>query len=364
MYSATASEIQTGKQIAPPMLDWYDRERRHLPWRSDPGISSNPYHVWLSEIMLQQTTVATVKSYFKRFLELWPDVTDMAAAEQDDILQEWAGLGYYARARNLHKCARLITQVHNGRFPDTEKELLDLPGVGPYTAAAISAIAFDRRSVVVDGNIERVMSRVFKSYAELPKGKAEFYRLANLATPDARVGDYAQSLMDLGATICTPKSPKCAICPIQPHCLGMLEATDLPRKAPKKIKPTRLGFSYWITNGEGAVLLERRPEKGLLGGMPGLPGTDWITDQTPDTDALNQKLNFLTHLNNSSIEGFVKHTFTHFHLELRLGHIKLSTTPDIPENYFWMSQDRIEAYGLPTVMKKAVSLALKYEDHK
>ncbi|MTI08875.1 A/G-specific adenine glycosylase [Curvivirga aplysinae] len=357
MDHATKTEIALGQKIAPPMLDWYDQHRRHLPWRHDPGIKANPYYVWMSEIMLQQTTVATVKSYFEKFTNLWPDISDMANAPLEDILQEWAGLGYYARARNLHKCAQTIMQDFNGQFPETEAELLMLPGIGPYTAAAIASIAFNQRAVVVDGNIERVMSRVFKSYAELPKERAEFYRLANLATPDSRVGDYAQSLMDLGATICTPKSPKCAICPIQPHCLGKLEAEGLPRKAPKKIKPTRKGLSLWITTLDGYLLLERRPEKGLLGKMPGLPGTDWIEGQEPDIDTLMQKMQFLPKLEHQLAEGEAKHTFTHFHLFLSVGKITLSNTCDLPHNYFWLSLDQLDEFGLPTVFKKAVSLA-------
>ncbi len=362
--STLKNEVLRGSEIAKPMLHWYDQHRRHLPWRSHPGENANPYHVWLSEIMLQQTTVATVKSYFKRFLELWPDVTDMAAAPLDDILQEWAGLGYYARARNLHKCACIVTRDHNGRFPDTEDALLALPGLGPYTAAAISAIAFQQHSVVVDGNVERVMSRIFKSYAELPKERPEFYRLANLATPNTRVGDYAQSLMDLGATICTPKSPKCAICPIQSSCLGKLEAVDLPRKAPKKVKPTRLGLSYWVTTDDGHILLERRPDKGLLGGRAGLPGTSWIVDQAPDKNGLDHSLDFLPHLNSALIEGLVKHTFTHFHLELQVSKIKLSQKIDVPEAFFWIEKEAITDYGLPTVMKKAVLLAIESKTSK
>ncbi|MDX1737738.1 MAG: A/G-specific adenine glycosylase [Alphaproteobacteria bacterium] len=345
--------------VASDMIDWYDTHRRDLPWRAHPGQPSDPYHIWLSEIMLQQTTVATVKSYFAKFLSLWPDITAMADAPLEDILQAWAGLGYYARARNLHKCANVIMHQYNGCFPETEAELLTLPGIGPYTAAAIASIAFQQRAVVVDGNIERVMARLHKSEAQLPRDKKEIYRLAELETPDNRCGDYAQSLMDLGATICTPKSPKCIICPIQIHCRAGTTAEEYPKKAPKKEKPTRIGNCIYLTTQDGYTLLERRPEKGLLGKMPGLAGGDWTTDNEPKPEyplalaGLIDSAQGLNHL------GEIKHTFTHFHLFLNVFEIEIPNLTEIPDNYYWVESQTIKEAGLPTVFKKALSLATK-----
>lgn len=271
-------------EVANSLLDWYDRERRHLPWRAEPGQYSNPYHVWLSEVMLQQTTVATVKSYFAKFLTKWPTINALAAASLEDVLKEWAGLGYYARARNLHKCAQTIAFELGNTFPNTESELRKLPGVGDYTAAAIAAIAFDEPAVVVDGNIERVVSRLFRINEPLPKAKKQIKEATATITPPQRPGDFAQAMMDLGAGICTPKTPKCLLCPISAGCkaqkVGDME--KFPAKAPKKAKPTRRAISFWLEH-DGHVLLERRPAKGLLGGMPGFFSTEWI--ERPDFPA-------------------------------------------------------------------------------
>jgi len=267
-------------QISKLLLHWYDHNARVLPWRVTPaecaaGRLPDPYHVWLSEIMLQQTTVITVGPYFKNFLSRWPTVNALSAAKDADVMAEWAGLGYYARARNLLRCARIITHQENGIFPCTELALLKLPGIGPYTAAAIAAIAYDIPATVLDGNIERVMARVFAMTAFLPEGKPLLRGHAYQATPQKRVGDYVQSVMDLGATICTPRNPKCPICPLRNICIGKAEgiAATLPRKHPKAAKPTRRGYVYFAYCQNQTMLLETRPNQGLLGGMLALPST-------------------------------------------------------------------------------------------
>ncbi len=340
---------------AKTLLDWYDRHARDLPWRVAPadraqGIEPDPYRVWLSEIMLQQTTVAAVKAYFERFTMLWPTVADLAAAPDDQVMGEWAGLGYYARARNLLKCARAVVDQHDGQFPKDHKTLLSLPGIGPYTAAAISAIAFDRPETVVDGNVERVMARIFDVETPLPAAKPELTDHAASLTPDLRPGDYAQAVMDLGATICTPKSPACGICPWMDICAARKSgrAAELPRKSPKTPKPTRYGYIYVGRRSDGAWLLERRPEKGLLGGMLGWPGSEWSeapVEKPPTTK---------DHWKDGQAE--IRHTFTHFHLRLalRIANLPDGTTTDrgtfIPGHDFRPSD-------LPTVMRKAFDLA-------
>ncbi|RED54274.1 A/G-specific adenine glycosylase [Aestuariispira insulae] len=345
---------QIESHLATRMLDWYDQHRRSLPWRAEPGIRPDPYHVWLSEIMLQQTTVATVRDYYRKFLSLWPDVREMAAAPLDDILAAWAGLGYYARARNLHKCAQTVANEHSGRFPETEAELIKLPGIGRYTAAAVASIAFEEPATVVDGNIERVMARLFACHAEIPKEREQHYQLAKSCTPELRPGDYAQSLMDLGATVCTPRSPKCTLCPALDLCLGRMEAESLPRKAPKKNKPTRRGTCFWIERADGHVLLEKRPEKGLLGGMTGFPGSPWQEEDQP----LPQPP--LPHLAPTLLEGHVKHTFTHFHLELSVATATLAESHlpnQMEDQFFWAAEEKLDSLALPTVMKKVRLLA-------
>ncbi|MDE3121750.1 MAG: A/G-specific adenine glycosylase, partial [Paracoccaceae bacterium] len=270
------------------LLGWYDRNARVMPWRVGPaerkaGQRPDPYRVWLSEVMLQQTTVAAVRDYFHRFTERWPSVSDLAAAEDASVMAEWAGLGYYARARNLLKCARAVATEHKGRFPQTRDGLLGLPGIGPYTAAAVAAIAFDEVATVVDGNVERVVARLFAVETPLPAAKPELTRLAATLTPQDRPGDHAQAMMDLGATICTPRKPACGICPLVEPCAARAAglAADLPRKAPKAEKPTRFGIVYLARRSDGAWLLERRPDRGLLGGMLGWPGSDWSAAPTP-----------------------------------------------------------------------------------
>ena len=339
------------------LLAWYDRHRRAMPWRALPGQRPDPYHVWLSEIMLQQTTVATVGPYFRRFLGLWPSVTDLAAAELDEILHAWQGLGYYARARNLHKCAIAVTEECGGVFPDTEAALLELPGVGPYTAAAVAAIAFGRRATVVDGNVERVMARLYAIETPLPAAKAEMRAKAEALTPAERCGDYAQAVMDLGATVCTPRNPACGICPWMAACAARrlgIEA-DLPRRAAKAEKPTRRGVAFWLVAPDGAVLLRRRPESGLLGGMMEVPSSGWREgpwSESLDTSAAPLEADW------QPLPGLVRHTFTHFHLELKVLAAQAASRADVEG--IWCEPGRFGEYALPTAMKKIVRLAVAY----
>jgi len=337
------------------LLAWYDVHRRTLPWRALPSEKPNPYHVWLSEIMLQQTTVATVKSYFVKFLKLWPTVEVLAATQQEDILKEWAGLGYYARARNLHKCAQVIVASHGGKFPRTEAELRTLPGVGEYTAAAIAAIAFGEPTTVVDGNIERITARVFRVQVALPSAKKEIKANVTSLTPSDRPGDFAQAMMDLGSSVCSPKNPSCLLCPVAIHCAakGKGDMALYPVKAPKKIRPTRRAVSFWLMHNDH-VLLERRPQKGLLGGMPGLFSTLW--EEREDFPTQEEWLPYKPSDDYfKKIEGEAKHTFTHFHLLTQLVVAKATNKYNI-ENGFWHPIAEIEAVGLPTVFKKITLL--------
>jgi A/G-specific adenine glycosylase len=336
------------------LLGWYDAHARVLPWRVGPaeraaGVVPDPYRVWLSEIMLQQTTVAAVRDYFHRFTRRWPTVGALAAAEDAEVMAEWAGLGYYARARNLLKCARAVTEHHGGRFPDTREALMELPGVGPYTAAAIAAIAFDRAETVVDGNVERVMARLHAVEAPLPGAKRELTRLAADLTPAHRPGDYAQAVMDLGATICTPRSPACGICPWIHACAGRSAgiAAGLPRKEPKKAQPLRFGIAWIGRRADGAWLLETRPDSGLLGGMLGWPGTDWseAPQGAPPVAADWQDLG-----------AEVRHTFTHFHLRLALRVARLPRDA-VPSRGVFVPAAAFRPASLPTVMRKAYDIA-------
>jgi A/G-specific adenine glycosylase len=336
------------------LLAWYDRHRRVLPWRAPAGRRTPPYLVWLSEIMLQQTTVATVGDYFRKFVERWPTVEKLAAAPLDEVLSAWAGLGYYARARNLHACAKTVVDRHGGKFPDTEAELLELPGIGPYTAAAIASIAFDRPASAVDGNVERVISRLFAIETPLPAAKEEIRPRAAELVPQKRAGDYAQAMMDLGATICTPRSPRCMLCPLADTCLArrMDIAEELPRRAPKAEKPTRRGLAFVVTRKDGSILLRKRPPTGLLGGMDEVPSSDWREGKFVLADALAQ-----APLDASwqTLEGIVRHTFTHFHLELVVACATASKAP----NGEWCSIDRLDERALPTVMRKVIEHAAK-----
>ena len=305
----------TTRALQRSLLDWYDRHRRAMPWRAPPGTVADPYHVWLSEIMLQQTTVVTVGPYFLDFVTRWPTVGDLATASLDDVLHAWQGLGYYARARNLHKCAVVVARELDGRFPATEAELRELPGIGPYTAAAIAAIAFGRPATVVDGNVERVIARLRGVETPLPAAKPELTRLAGELTPGERPGDYAQAVMDLGATVCTPRNPACGRCPWEGACVAAAsgDTERLPRKLPKKERPTRRGVAFWAVRGDGSVLLRRRPETGLLGGMMEVPSTDWREARWTAESAIAHAP---VAAEWRSLAGMVRHTFTHFHLEL------------------------------------------------
>lgn len=335
------------------LLDWYDIHARSMPWRVPPqdrktGILPDPYGVWLSEVMLQQTTVAAVRDYWRKFMALWPTVSDLAAADDADVMAAWAGLGYYARARNLLKCARAVVAEHGGVFPSDHAALLALPGVGPYTASAVAAIAFDRKETVLDGNVERVMARLYDVHTALPAAKPELMALATALTPSVRPGDYAQAVMDLGATICTPKSPACGICPWRDGCLGRTAGTAplLPRKTPKKPVPQRRGIAYVARRNDGAWLLETRADKGLLGGMLGWPGSDWSDDPQP-TPPLAADWQLL--------DATARHTFTHFHLELA---ILYAMVPDdaAPSRGHFSPADAFSPAALPTVMRKVYEL--------
>jgi len=362
---------------AEDLLSWYDAHARELPWRIGPeasraGIRPDPYRIWLSEVMLQQTTVRAVEGHFRRFTTSWPDVHALAAAPRDEVLGAWAGLGYYARARNLHACAERVVQEHGGRFPDTEQALLTLPGIGPYTAAAIAAIAFDRPAIVVDGNVERVMARLHAEETPLPRAKPLLREYAARLTPEARPGDYAQAVMDLGATICTPRRPDCPSCPWRSDCLAHARGleTELPRRLRKPAKPVRHGIAWVAIDREGQVLTERRANEGLLGGMLAVPSTRWAeaapirpacedaddpgTDLAPDpiTQGAAEARTPAPLCGDWQFAGEVRHVFTHFHLQLEVRWLPVTETgPGF--------QPCAEAIGaMPTVFAKAVRLAL------
>ncbi|OSP55074.1 A/G-specific adenine glycosylase [Pseudoruegeria sp. SK021] len=337
------------------LLAWYDRHARLLPWRTPPaartqGIQPDAYRVWLSEIMLQQTTVPAVKGYFERFTATWPTVHALAAADDSVVMAAWAGLGYYARARNLLKCARQVVQSFDGVFPADRDLLLTLPGIGPYTASAIASIAFDLPATVVDGNVERVMARVFDIHTPLPKAKGELTALAGSLTPTQRPGDYAQAVMDLGATVCTPRSPSCGLCPWSEACLGRARntAVDLPKKIRKPSKPLRVGTVYIVRRSDGAWLLEQRPQTGLLGGMLGWPGTNWSESTPPDCPPIDADW--------TEVSTQVRHVFTHFqlHLAVRIADVAVNARP---MRGTFIPDERFNPSDLPTVMRKAFTLS-------
>lgn len=336
------------------MLQWYDGNRRVLPWRSDPAVTPDPYHVWLSEVMLQQTTVQAVIPYFLKFISLWPNVQSLAAASQEDVLREWAGLGYYSRARNLHKCAAVIMADHNGQFPTDTKTLKSLPGIGDYTAAAIRSIAFDIPATVIDGNIERVLSRLYTIQTPLPDSKPI---IRQYATPlfegenTDRPSCFAQSLMDLGAMICTPKSPKCPICPVRKYCGAYDEGKpDLYPLRKKKIPvPQKHAYVFlYIDRDRHYVLIERRGDKGMLAGMTGFPTTEWISadEDLPDIDGKIIK------------NMQVKHVFTHFALTLT----PVIRTIDTTEHGERIRYEDVENAGLPTLFTKVWKLMKNQPD--
>ncbi|MES2859836.1 MAG: A/G-specific adenine glycosylase [Pseudomonadota bacterium] len=324
------------------LLAWYNANARTLPWRAPPGASyrTDPYRVWLSEVMLQQTTVPHATPYFERFTARWPSVTDLAAVEDGDLMGAWAGLGYYARARNLLACARAVANDHGGVFPDTEAGLLALPGVGAYTAAAIAAIAFDRPANVVDGNVERVVSRLFAVETPLPAARPELKRLAGTLVTAERPGDWAQALMDLSSTVCRPKSPLCLMCPVSGFCAGRVtgEPERYPVKAAKAARPHRQGVAWVLRDSHGRVALVRRPDKGLLGGMVGLPTGEWSCDSLDDRPPVD------AHWIDA---GAIEHVFTHFSLTLWV-----RVAPGTGD-FLWTPEEEALA-ALPTVFKKAL----------
>jgi A/G-specific adenine glycosylase len=347
------------------LLAWYDRHRRKLPWRPPAGERADPYRVWLSEIMLQQTGVKTVGPYFEKFLARWPDVGALGRASLDDVLRMWAGLGYYSRARNLHACAVKVARDHGGVFPDSEEGLRALPGIGPYTAAAIAAIAFDRRTMPVDGNIERVVSRLFAVEEPLPQSKPLIQQLAatllgasRADDEKSRAGDSAQALMDLGASICSPKKPACALCPLNEDCTARTRGDQetFPRKLAKKTGALRRGAAFVVTRG-AELLVRSRPEKGLLGGMTEVPGSDWLTGQE-DKAALKQapQLKGVTRWHRKT--GVVTHVFTHFPLELVVYTASVAARTGAPQGMRWVPIATLKDEALPNVMRKAIAHGL------
>ena len=345
--------ITTARADSGHVLDWYDRHHRDMPWRIPPdqrraGVVPDPYRIWLSEIMLQQTQVATVISYFLKFTEAWSDVHALANAPDDEVLAAWAGLGYYARARNLIKCARVVSRDMGGRFPETEAGLRALPGIGPYTAAAIAAIAYDLPETVLDGNVERVMARLHAETDPLPGVKEVLRAHARRLTPAQRPGDYAQAVMDLGATICTPRRPACVLCPWREACRAHAQgiAETLPAKLPKKVKPVRRGIAWVAMDAEGAILTHRRPAKGLLGGMLGVPTTEWAEMPATEAPPIDGDWHSI---------GEVRHTFTHFHLILDVRLNRAETRPSVPPGHrFQPLPEAIDQ--MPTVFAKVCKL--------
>ena len=341
------------------LLAWYDRHRRILPWRARKGEPADPYRVWLSEIMLQQTTVKTVAPYFTRFLARWPSVTALAAASLDDVLRAWAGLGYYARARNLHACARAVVQDHAGQFPADLAALRALPGIGDYTAAAIAAIAFDLPAVPVDGNVERVVARLFAVEEALPAAKPTIKRLAASLLPPHRSGDFAQALMDLGATICSPKRPACVLCPwseaCAAHALGIEQ--KFPRKSRKREGKLRRGAAFVVLRADSRVLLQKRPDKGLLASMTEVPGSQWAHDFDSDR-ALEAAPRLGVKTKWRRLLGTVQHVFTHFPLELAVFVAQVPRATRAPKGARWIRLADLAGEALPTVMRKVVAHAL------
>ncbi len=359
MKDHSARELTPQKRTAlvARLLDWYDRHRRRLPWRALPGETADPYRVWLSEIMLQQTTVAAVGPYFHKFLKKWPTMKALAAAPVEEVMSAWAGLGYYSRARNLHACAREVAEHHRGKLPDTEGELRKLPGIGPYTAAAIAAIAFDRKAAPVDGNIERVLARLFAIKTPLPTSKPELRAIAEALAPAKRAGDFAQAMMDLGATICTPKAPACKNCPWSDDCLAhaMDIAAALPAREAKPDRPLKRGAAFVLLSTKDEVLLRRRPPKGLLGGMHEPPMSPWDRDfpATPlDHAPLKAKYR--------KLPGLVRHGFTHFELELQVYRAEgVARANGAGE---WAPITDLADFALPSVMRKVIDHALADRD--
>jgi A/G-specific adenine glycosylase len=354
----TREPTQNPHVAAARLLVWYDANRRALPWRVMPGETPDPYRVWLSEVMLQQTTVAAVAGYYREFTNRWPSVEALAAASLDEVRGAWAGLGYYTRARNLHETAQTVTCAHGGRFPSSAAALRRLPGVGPYTAGAIAAIAFDEREAAVDANAERVIARFFAVEEPLPRSKPALRNLAQSLVPARRAGDFAQALMDLGATLCTPKRPSCCNCPWKRNCRGRALAIEesLPRKAPGRVRPLRRGAAFVARDRNGAILLVKRPEKGLLGGMLQPPLGPWSASFPRATDALRQAP-FRAEWERRS--GAVRHGFTHFELELQVWRAEVMSRRD--STGMWLAPHALATAALPTVMRKIIAHAFDQE---
>ncbi len=341
------------------LLAWYDRHARVLPWRARPGERGDPYRVWLSEIMLQQTTVKTVGPYYARFLDRWPTVAALAAASLDDVLRAWAGLGYYARARNLHACAQAVVERHGGEFPADLAALRALPGIGDYTAAAVGAIAFDLGAVPVDGNVERVVTRLFAVEEALPAAKPEIKALAASLLPPARSGDFAQALMDLGASLCSPRKPACALCPWTDGCMARAQGSQeaFPRKVPKREGRLRRGAAFVAVRADGCVLLRQRPDKGLLAKMTEVPGSEW----THDFDAAKARKSaphLAADITWRRLPGVVTHVFTHFPLELTVFVAEVPRGTRAPKGARWVKRAKVAGEALPNVMRKVLSHAL------
>ncbi|MEZ5782178.1 MAG: A/G-specific adenine glycosylase [Rhizobiaceae bacterium] len=341
------------------LLAWYDRHHRDLPWRVSPqaiaaGTRPDPYRVWLSEIMLQQTTVEAVKPYFLAFTQTWPNVQALALAPQEDVMKAWAGLGYYSRARNLKKCAEAIISQRSGKFPDDEVGLRSLPGIGPYTAGAIAAIAFNKPAVVVDGNVERVISRLYAIERPVREAKQDIRSFVKALVPIARPGDFAQAMMDLGATICSPRRPACMMCPLRDDCAALAEGDPerFPLKIVKTEKPARRGAAFVAVRPDGAVLLRKRPEMGLLGGMTEVPGTAWTSRIDGETGA-----DAAPFVSDWRFSGQITHVFTHFSLTLDVLLAEVDGRMALDESW-WSTPSELPFEALPTVMKKVIEAAL------
>ena len=346
------------KEYHKALLTWYDNQGRNLPWRAKGEQTVNPYHVWLSEIMLQQTTVVTVIPYFLSFIQRWPTFQQLAEASLDDILHAWQGLGYYARARNLHLCAKKITNDYKGKLPTSSDELIKLPGIGPYTARAIAAIAFNEHVLPVDGNIARILSRLYAISIPLPDGMSEIQNAASAFAPQTRPGDFAQAMMDLGATVCIPRAPLCEKCPFQPtckaHALGI--AAELPLKNKKLVRPQKYTIAYILKREDGAILLRKRPEKGLLGGMMGVPTSEWQLEKV-ESNNIGKDAPFTTHW--KSLEGRINHSFTHFDLEVESYYGSICSKKAKTLDGVWVFLHQLSHYALPKLFKKIIETSFK-----
>lgn len=360
MNSTKAAKQKDMTDFARRLLGWYEINARQMPWRIPPhdhamGVRADPYHVWLSEVMLQQTQVITVREYFLKFVRKWPTVHDLAASDLEDVLKAWAGLGYYSRARNLKKCADTIVAQYDGRFPQTYSELKSLPGIGDYTASAIASIAFDQPVAVLDGNVERVMARHRRIKTYFPDAKPETKAMLSQLLDRKRPGEFAQAMMDLGATLCTPKRPTCALCPINEDCLGFRQGDGelYPFKKPKPQKQTRKGAAFVIRNASGDVFLCKREDKGLLAGMSEVPTNAWNSNQDATTDTSEAPMK--SHWQKA---GIAKHTFTHFHLELSVWTTEIANHDEPGMEGWWCPTDKLKGEALPKIMRKVIETGI------